>query len=374
MDMNDMLSQEEIDALLRGQAIEMQPSNQLAPEEIDALGEIGNISMGTAATTLSTLVGKKVIITTPEVTITTIKDLAKQYPIPFVAAEVQYTEGLEGTNILIMQERDVKVITDLMMGGDGTNIEGEITELHLSAIGEVMNQMMGSACTSLSTMFNKSILISPPNTFIMDFSSDFSYTLFKSDDSIVRINFKMVVEGLIDSYIMQLLPIDFAKKLLSNLLGQYDQQTASQQASASSSQDHSQTARDLLQSTQSSGDESEYVAASDASKAKPINVQPVSFQPLEEKVAVGNRNNLDLILDVPLQVSVELGRTHKLIKEILGLSVGSVIELDKMAGEPIDVLVNGKVIAKGEVVVIDDSFGVRITDIISPDKRISSLK
>lgn len=368
MDMNDMLSQEEIDALLRDQAIVMQPSQQLAPEEIDALGEIGNISMGTAATTLSTLIGKKVIITTPEVTITTIGELAKQYPIPFIAAEVQYTEGLEGTNILIMQERDVKIITDLMMGGDGTNIEGEITDLHLSAIGEVMNQMMGSACTSLSTMFSKSILISPPNTFVMDFTSDFPYTLFKSDEPIVRINFKMVVEGLIDSYIMQLLPIDFAKELLSNLLGGYDQQTAKQQSSDTS------LAQGLSQTVQSSKNEHEYTGFSDTPKAKPINVQPVSFQPLEEKTASEGKNNLDLILDVPLQVSVELGRTRKLIKEILELSVGSVIELDKMAGEPVDVLVNGKVIAKGEVVVIDDSFGVRITDIISPAKRISSLK
>ncbi|MCM8901207.1 flagellar motor switch phosphatase FliY [Caldicoprobacter algeriensis] len=370
--MNDMLSQEEIDALLRDQAIVMQPSQQLAPEEIDALGEIGNISMGTAATTLSTLIGKKVIITTPEVTITTIRELAKQYPIPFIAAEVQYTEGLEGTNILIMQERDVKIITDLMMGGDGTNIEGEISDLHLSAIGEVMNQMMGSACTSLSTMFNKSILISPPNTFVMDFTSDFPYTLFKSDEPIVRINFKMVVEGLIDSYIMQLLPIDFAKELLSNLLGGYDQQTTHQTVEQQSSAVSLYS--ELSQTPQNSSRLQEQRDSYDTPKAKPINVQPVSFQPLEEKPTSGGKSNLDLILDVPLQVSVELGRTRKLVKEILELTTGSVIELDKMAGEPVDVLVNGKVIAKGEVVVIDDSFGVRITDIISPAKRISSLK
>ncbi|WP_414479976.1 flagellar motor switch phosphatase FliY [Caldicoprobacter sp.] len=372
--MNEMLSQEEIDALLRGQDIAMQPSQQLAPEEIDAIGEIGNISMGAAATTLSTLVGKKVTITTPEVTITTIKELARQYPIPFVAAEVKYTQGLEGTNILIIQDRDVKIITDLMMGGGGTNIEGEITDLHLSAIGEVMNQMMGSACTSLSTMFNKSILISPPNTFIMDFSGDFSNTLFKSDEPIVRINFKMVVEGLIDSYIMQLLPIDFAKDLLSNLLGQYQQAATQQVSDVSSSQEPSQTAQGSRNQQEYKVSQHENKVFAEESKAQPINVQPVSFQPLEEKAASASRNNLDLILDVPLQVSVELGRTHKLIKEILELNVGSVIELDKMAGEPIDVLVNGKVIAKGEVVVIDDSFGVRITDIISPDKRISSLK
>jgi len=367
MDFNDMLSQEEIDALLRKDDHNSQPSQILTSEEADAIGEIGNIIMGTGATTLSTLINKKVVITTPTVTITTIKELAKQYPIPFVAAEVKYTEGLEGTNILIIQERDVKIITDLMMGGDGTNIDGEITEIHTSALGEVMNQMMGSACTSLSTMFHKNVLISPPNTFIMDFSSEFPYTLFDSDEQIVNVTFNMVVEGLIDSYMMQLLPIDFAKDLLSNLLDVNEpQQTVIDEPP--------QQQYETLSVPESGIEQRLGSTPVNEPKAKPVDVRPVSFQPLEERPAKDERSNIDIILDVPLQVSVELGRTRKLIKEILALGSGSVIELDRMAGEPVDILVNGKIIAKGEVVVIDDSFGVRITDIISPDKRISNLK
>ncbi|NLO82766.1 MAG: flagellar motor switch phosphatase FliY [Clostridiales bacterium] len=365
MDFNDMLSQDEIDALLRNKELQSLSAQSLSSEEIDAIGEIGNIVMGTAATTLSTLINKKVLITTPKVTITTLKELAKQYPIPFVAVEVKYTEGLEGTNILIIQERDVKIITDLILGGDGTNIGGTITDMHLSAIGEVMNQMMGSACTSLSTMLYKNILISPPNTFIMDFSSESLYTIFDSDEQIVNVTFRMVVEGLIDSYMMQLIPIDFAKELLESLL---------------SDNEAAQDAIDRLPQQQESSSISEpEKQRSESSPAKsqrtrPVDVRPVSFQPLEERPSADGKSNIDIILDVPLQVSVELGRTRKLIKEILGLSAGSVIELDKMAGDPVDILVNGKMIAKGEVVVIDDSFGVRITDIISPDKRISNLK
>jgi flagellar motor switch protein FliN/FliY len=365
MDFNDMLSQDEIDALLKNEEFKIQSAQLLTSKETDAIGEIGNIIMGTAATTLSTLINKKVLITTPEVAITTIKELARQYPIPFVAAEVKYTEGLEGTNILIIQERDVKIISDLILGGDGTNIEGDITDMHLSAIGEVMNQMMGSACTSLSTMLYKNILISPPNTFVMDFSSEFPYAIFDSDEQIVNITFRMVVEGLIDSYMMQLLPIDFAKELLDKLLNSNEAQQdvidrpSQQQVSRPAPEPEEEPAGPPSASSR---------------KPEPVDVRPVSFQPLEIRSEGDEKSNIDILLDVPLQVSVELGRTRKAIKEILGLTSGSVIELDRMAGEPVDILVNGKVIAKGEVVVIDDSFGVRITDIISQAKRISNLK
>jgi len=181
--MNEILSQEEIDALLRGEIqITQDESVSLTPEEKDALGEIGNISMGTAATTLFTLLNHKVTITTPEVDVTTLSELAMQYPMPFVAVEIQYTEGFQGRNLLIVKEDDVKIITDLMMGGDGTNIGGELTELHLSAIGEVMNQMMGSSSTSLATMFGKNINISPPRVFIINFATENSCDLFESDE------------------------------------------------------------------------------------------------------------------------------------------------------------------------------------------------
>jgi flagellar motor switch protein FliN/FliY len=373
--MNDILSQEEIDALLRSETMQQEPSQYLSPEEIDALGEMGNISMGTAATTLSTLINRKVTITTPEVTITTIRELGIQYPIPFVAVEVLYTQGLEGSNLLIIQEKDVKIITELLMGGDGTNIDGELSELHLSAISEVMNQMIGSASTSLAAMFNKNIYISPPKAFIIDFSSKPPYGPFNPDEPMVKVNFKMEVDGLIDSYLMQLLPIDFAQELIRNLL--YSQGSTSE-IDEFSSQIAAQTV-DHFPAKDDNIDKgligtSAQVSSPPQPKPKTVDVRPVSFQPLSSQTVATEKKNIDLILDVPLQVSVELGKTSKLIKEILELNSGSIIELDKMAGEPVDVLVNGKMIAKGEVVVIDDSFGVRITDIISPVKRISNLK
>ncbi|HHW70721.1 MAG TPA: flagellar motor switch phosphatase FliY, partial [Clostridiales bacterium] len=219
--MSDILSQEEIDLLLRGEQdnIVNNEKSALSPKETDTIGEIGNISMGTAATTLSTLLGKKVTITAPFVEQTTLAKLAKEYPIPFVAVEVSYEEGLEGKNLLVIRENDVKIITDLMLGGDGKKTEEELSDMHLSAIGEVMNQMVGSAATSLSTLLGRTISISPPKAFVIKFGDEESYQDFTSDDAtIVQVKFKMVVEDLIDSYIMQLLPVDFAKDLVSGLL------------------------------------------------------------------------------------------------------------------------------------------------------------
>ena len=390
--MNELLSQEEIDALLKGNFDNDEDDNsshseELTEEEMDALGEIGNISMGTAATTLYTLLGHKVTITTPEVTVTSLAELALQYSIPFVAVEIQYTEGLEGNNLLIMKEDDVKVITDLLMGGDGTNIEGELNELQLSAISEVMNQMMGSAATSLASMFGKDIGISPPNVSTINFEHEKPNSKFDSDDPIVKVNFRMEIPGILDSYIMQLIPAQFARDMVRTLMyGEDDHkhQITSDQTVDSQQKEQLSTGQpfsDQQAAIQGHGaahsheftDKNAYTQGSIEETAA-VGVQPVVFQPLEETPVDHQRSNIDLILDVPLQISVELGRTQKKIQDILELNSGSIIELDKLAGEPVDILVNGKIIAKGEVVVIDDNFGVRITDIVSPSNRISNLR
>lgn len=221
--MNDMLSQEEIDALLNGGPSEISGSNtqeELNDMEKDALGEIGNINMGTSATTLSMLLGQRVNITTPEVDMITMQELSDQYPIPFVAVEVSYSEGLTGTNVLVLKEDDVKIITSLMMGGNGKeNLPTELDEIHLSAISEAMNQMVGSSSTSLSEMLVKKIDISPPQVFKMNLgSSNVDIGIVSPDERMVRISFRMAIGDLIDSRIMQLLPIDFAKNLVDNML------------------------------------------------------------------------------------------------------------------------------------------------------------
>ncbi|MCT4606731.1 MAG: flagellar motor switch phosphatase FliY [Marinisporobacter sp.] len=388
--MGDMLSQEEIDALLKGTSTvadvkENKPDETLDENETDALGEIGNISMGTSATTLFTLLGQKVTITTPKVTVLTMDELAKEYIVPFVVVEVKYKEGIEGTNLLVLQEDDVKVITDLMMGGAGTNVSGELTELHLSAIGEAMNQMVGSSSTSLSEMFHSKIDIHPPKAVSMSFAKDLDRLDFVGyEDKIVKIAFRMVVGDLIDSEIMQILPIEFAKDLVKNLLNGSSTNCNEVNYSNESNQTHNvaQNIEPQMSSMNNHVQNTEYVnnnqppqvSRQNMTRSEPVNVQPVQFQSFDDGYSSGGRENISLIREVPLEVTVELGRTSKKISEILEFSPGTVIELDRLVGEPLDILVNGQFMAKGEVVVIDENYGIRITDILNPAKKINKMK
>ncbi|NLJ87214.1 MAG: flagellar motor switch phosphatase FliY [Epulopiscium sp.] len=394
--MGDMLSQAEIDALLGGTDIDDDISidnftedasnivinDPLTDDEKDALGEIGNISMGTAATTLFTLLNQKVIITTPDVKVMSWEQLANEYGESMVAINVEYKEGLEGINLLILKENDVKIIADLMMGGAGQNTDEELTELHLSAISEAMNQMVGSASTSMSSIFNKKIDIKPPHAFIpqLDKGKVMDNVGF-GDEGIVRVCFKMKIGELIDSEIMQILPLDFAKTLAANLIKSQKSlseaepeptkvvetppqapQPTQQVITEPPKQEHIQVNQTYYESP---------TATQPSTISQPhINVQSAQFQTFDQSAVIQTRENIEIIKDVPLEVTVELGRTHKLIRDILEFSPGTVIELDKLAGEPVDVLVNGKFVAKGEVVVIDENFGIRITDIVNPEKRI----
>lgn len=363
------LSQEEIDALLRGDPISSPAVPDLSDIEKDALGEIGNISMGNAATTLSVLLGRRVSITTPRVSVMSMEEIKGQYPLPYVVIEVGYTHGILGTNLLAIREQDALIISDLMMGGDGTNPPTELNELYLSAVSEAMNQMMGGVATSMSTMFRKKIDISPPAINLIDFAVASSITnAVATDDYIVSIAFRMEVEDLIDSEIMQILPITVAKEMVNNLMNPI--QTPEAPAAAAAAPPPPKPAAEAPKMQQ------QQVAAPVAKPqpAQHVNVQPVQFAPLVQPALPVVDSNIGLIMDVPLQVTVELGRTRKLIRDILELSPGSVIELDKLAGEPVDILANGKLIAKGEVVVIDDNFGVRITDIVSPLERSYTLQ
>ncbi len=365
--MGDILSQEEVDALLKGTSNEQQKSSSLTDHEIDALGEIGNISMGTSATTLFTLLGQKVLITTPRVRVTNWKEISDECPTPVVVIQVEYTEGLSGSNVLILQEKDAKIITDLMMGGQGTNIEGELNDLHLSAISEAMNQMVGSSSTSLSSILKKRIDISPPKAFSILLSVDKTDGILDGTDSndvLVKTSFRMTVGDIIDSEIMQIMPLAFAKELVKGLLDSQSSEQAEDSAKVEQ-QPSKETVNDVSDNTSVE----KTIKPQQAVQAH-ADVHPVKFDNFEDDKIVVEKKNIGMIMDVPLEVTVELGRTNKAIKDILEFGPGSVVELDKLAGEPVDVLVNGKNIAKGEVVVIDESFGVRITDIIHPSKRI----
>ena len=296
--------------------------------------------------------------------------------------EVGYTHGIEGNNILAIQAQDALIIADLMMGGDGTAPPEELNELHMSAVGEAMNQMMGAVSTSLSTMFNKKIDISPPKVNLIDLAKEDKVTdLVGSEEKVVRVSFRMEVEGLIDSEIMQILPLRISKDMVSNLMSGSMEAVATPPpvAAPPMMQQPPQPSAPESYPTpiQSPVQQQTYAAPTmqqQARVASNIPVQPAQFSPLSTEPVTVNDANIGLILDVPLQVTVELGRTKKRIRDILELANGSIIELDKLAGEPVDILVNGKLLAKGEVVVIDENFGVRITDIVSPMERAQNIQ
>ena len=373
--MDGMLSQEEINALLGGMGEDsgsdssdtqtLEGNEPLSGEEKDAIGEISNISMGTAATTLSTLLNQRVNITTPNVSIANWNDISESYDRPCVFIQISYIEGLDGNNILILRENDVKIITDLMMGGTGTDVEStELTELHLSAICEAMNQMMGSAATSISSVLEKKVDISPPTASLIDLDGSIDEEGLGDflKGQFVKVAFRLEIGTLIDSELMQLYPIEFAKELYSKFM-------------SSTEMDQPTPAAPQPVPAVSTAPQAKPQPAAPAAPAQgymqpqqpmqPVNVAPAQFQAFDTNInPLMQQENIGLIMDVPLEVTVELGRTNKTIKEILDFSPGTIIELNKLAGEAIDLLVNGKYVAKGEVVVIEDNFGIRITEIV----------
>ncbi len=432
--MDGMLSQDEINALLNGidsgeidineaaaQAAEQEAKRQeeidnfqhaeatdeaaLNEAERDAVGEIANICMGSAATTLFSLVNRKVNITTPVVSLARWENVLEDYEKPCVFIQIKYTAGLDGHNILVLKEHDVKVITNLMMGGDGTDLDNEeLGELHLSAISEAMNQMMGASATSLSTMLGKLIDISPPEASQIDLTAVKDGTDIAPflGGTFVKIKFRMQIDDdLVDSTLMQLYPVDFAKflseKFMESMMGSVEEsapaaapEPAPAPAPAPAAPDMGQQPRMQQPMPDMSGMQGMqgmpqggmpmggYPQMGMPQGGMPMmgypqmvmpmqtmNIQPAQFQAFAAGGAPGGDSaNIDLIMDVPLEVTVELGRTKKLISEILDFAPGTILELEKIAGEPVDVLVNGKLVAKGEVVVIEESFGVRVTDIV----------
>ena len=394
---DDMISQEEIDALLSGGAGgDDSSADEAAPAadsssgsddagitdlERDALGEIGNISMGGAATTLSVLLGRKVSITTPTVSVSNLRTLKEKYPLPFLVVEVGYSVGIEGNNVLCIQAKDAAIIADLMMGNDGTSPDAELSELHMSAVSECMNQMMGSVATSLSSMFSKKVDITPPVVTLVDLGTEEVVSkLLDKVDPIIQASFRMEVDGLIDSEIMQLLPLDVARDMVDALMNQQpdvDNEEEAVVAAAAPPPPPAAAPAPAPAAPAAAAAPANYGYGAPPMQphvASNVPVQSAQFTPLSSAPVQVNDANIGLILDVPLQVNVELGRTKKSIKDILDLTKGSIVELDKLAGEPVDIMVNGKYLAKGEVVVIDENFGVRITEIVSPLERAARLQ
>lgn len=394
---NSFLSQEEIDALLNGDggSSEIEPANEPAEElsdlEKDLLGEVGNISMGTAATALSAVVGKPVNITTPTITISTLNKLKKSFKTPNIVLDVQFVSGIVGGNLFIINIEDSAVIANLMMGGDGVvEPPSELSELEISAVQEAMNQMIGSAATSMATMFSREVNISPPISSVCDENSEEISTDISADEEIVNVSFRMTIGDLVDSNIVQILPIATAKKIVSIMMGTEENAPVSEATKAPLEENVVTAPKEISKENEYKDSEATTKEANSNDNnyspqgqgtienhyerhEEPVNVKGASFGQLEEIRGAEMPKNIDLILDVPLELSVELGRTKKNIRDILALTRGSLIELNKLAEEPVDIFINGKRIAHGEVVVVDENFGVKITEIASGEDRVKSL-
>ena len=360
--MNDgLLSQEEIDALV-GKNTDV-GDIELSEVDKDIIGEVGNISMSMAATTLSNILNRQVLITTPRVTLTKFKEIVEDCNIPKVVTNIEFKHGLNGHNLLMMDVKDASVIADLMMGGDGLGGNEEFTELELSAVAEAMNQMIGSAATSMATMLGKPIDIFPPDVEVWDSQDNLNFQKISSDTHICKISFDLTVEGLIQSEIMQIYAMDTVEEIARIMMGETEEIIPEVTVE-----------RPFIEETFEIEEAPQDIRSEEKRFEQKVEIQTPEFSELQAGKNKGGKNrNLDLIMDVPLDFSVVLGKSKKTIKEILSFSDGSVVELNKLADEPLEIYVNGKLIAEGEVVVINENFGVRITNILSKEQRVRNL-
>lgn len=369
---DEQMSQEEIDALLNGggnksTATEEPEETKMDQQVKDIIGEVGNISMSQAATTLSQLLNRTVKITTPRVSCALLRDVIEECETPKVVTTIDFKEGLDGSNVLMIDVKDAIIIADLMMGNDGKNVEEkEFTELELSAVAEAMNQMIGSASTAMATRFGKTIDISPPEVEEWDTPEDAKLEDITDENFVCKTSFRLSVEGLLDSEIMQILPLETADEIAEIMLGDEAEVLAAREVT------HQKEEATSTFTEENSVKETPELQK-EAVKEQEVTVSKPTFQELEDKGKKDAPRNLDLIMDVPLDFSVVLGKSKKTIKDILSLGTGSVVELEKMTDEPLEIYVNGQLIAEGEVVVINESFGIRITKILSKEARIQNL-
>lgn len=419
-------------------------NNIFSPMEIDAIGEIMNISLGSSATAVSNMLDRRVDITTPHVTVETIKDFTLGNIQPAMGVEIKYISGLEGSNIMLLKMNDIKVIVDILMGSETPDEEFELNELTISAVCEVMNQMMGAASTALSDFLGRLVNISTPESLdLADFDA-FKHTRFPDENAaVVVVRFSLSIENALESEFMNVMPISLARELVAGFGLDSDEpiEMPEQPASAPSAMPSmsegggaklsQEEIERLLQSAQAQQPAAPAQPAAMPSPAPaqpqtaampqqaampgmmpqmmpgmmppdgtmqvppgylppygqgypgypPYYMQPPVPQPAEPKVIATQQvempaleandrlsqeqaKNLDLIMSVPLEVTVEIGRTRRKVQDILSFAKGSLVVLDKLAGDQVDLFVNGKCIARGDVVVIDDNFGIRVTEIL----------
>ncbi|BCZ44566.1 flagellar motor switch phosphatase FliY [Clostridium gelidum] len=342
----------------------------LTDMENDIIGEVGNISMGSAATALSDMIGKRVSITTPVISVTTLKKMRESFEIPNIAVEIKYVTGIAGKNIFCMKVTDAAVIANLMMGGTGETSCQTLSEIEESAVSEAMNQMMGSAATSMATMFSRKVDISPPKSKVWDSTTANMSDNIGEEEAIIQVAFRLQIEDLIDSIIMQVLSIETVKKIESIMMGSEPAEEHNEVAKSSdivieSKQDAVEKIKDQANIKEDvvTKEKTESNIYSSVSETEPFNdkMQKVEFKSFNETNFVSKNTNS--IFDVPLNIQVVLGNAERTIKEVMNFGKGTLLELNQVAGQPIELHVNGKVIAYGEVVVVDGNLAVNIIDV-----------
>ncbi len=365
------LSQEEIDSILTKKT--NKTVDQIDDLTKDLIGEVANISMSTAATTLSSILNHQVLITTPRVSIVPFQQIVEECQVPKVVANVEFKSGLTGTNFLMVDINDSAVIADLMMGGDGTSPNLELTELEFSALAEAMNQMIGSASTSMATMIGQPVDIQPPTISLWDTENNLDTSTMDVNEQICKIAFDLTVEGLIQSEIMQIYTLDTVNNISEIMMGpSTDAMVHTEQTPVEEYYEEPIPEENYYEEPESPEEASPSPIVNKPQEK--VEVQKPGFQALDPSASKkAPPRNLDLIMDVPLEFSVVLGKSRKTIKEVLSFGTGSIVELNKLADEPLEIFVNGKLIAEGEVVVINENFGIRITNILSKEQRLRNL-
>ncbi len=370
---------------------------QFSEMQLSAVAEIENISMGSAATAVSNLLNAKVWITTPHVSIVRFSELKYPDLEPSIYVMINYIKGVNGTNTMILKQSDVQLMLNQLMGLPLVVTDDFVfDELNISAVCEVMNQMMGSAATALSEFLGEAIDISTPIAKIKNADNTETFENYKPDDYVVAIRFNLTIDGVINSEFVSIIQIELARTLASKMLQGLDGAAEEIVPEVVAPQPITQAPPPMPQAPQPTPQPIPQMVSQPMPQQQPVYQQPVYQQPMYQQpmpqsvyqqtqpepinvqsiklhqfdnfgtsgLPTEQQDNLKLLMTVPLNVSVEIGSAKKKVKEILEFTQGTVIELDRQAGAPVDVIVNGHLIARGDVVVIDDNFAVRVTEIV----------
>ncbi len=386
-------------------ANELDTNVEFSSYEIDAVGEILNISMGAAATAVSELLNAKVWITTPEVSVTKVADLNYTKLEPAICVKIVYVAGINGVNMMVLKQDDVQLILNQLMGNPLTiSPDFEFDELNISAVSEVMNQMMGASATALSDLLGTSVDISTPTPYIIEQTNFCELSELSPEETVVTVNFTLNVDGVMNSEFMSIMSVELAKTLSGKMMDSFvsepepepepapapapaapaaapapapmAQQPMAAAAPMAPAQQPMYAAPQQPYPAQGYGYPPQYAAyGAYPPPVPPVNIQNAQlhqFDNVDFGLQGDQQDNLKLLMGVPLEISVEIGTAKRKVKDILDFTQGTIIELERQAGAPVDVVVNGNLIARGDVVVIDDNFAVRITEIVK-SKFMDSL-